>query len=235
MKVDARAVRCVLLELPAGLVLYFATSNLFRIGQQATIFALDDRHAAARVKPALPAGGDPRHRARAAAGAGAEHQQEAQTAQEEVAHGVGGSIRVRPSLSPSRRRSPSWGSQTPNAASVEVLQEPKPGFLGMGKQPAVVKVSVKPHREVRWSSAEPGDRDEATGATARTDAGAVPTAGATAVAAEAAVGARIGNETRRVDQPAMIPGSRNAGQRVAMAARVSARSRRWTHRRSTRH
>lgn len=36
---------------PAGLVLYFATSNLFRIGQQATIFALDDRHAAARANP----------------------------------------------------------------------------------------------------------------------------------------------------------------------------------------
>jgi membrane protein insertase Oxa1/YidC/SpoIIIJ len=37
---------------PAGLVLYFATSNLFRIGQQATIFALDDRHAAAKARPA---------------------------------------------------------------------------------------------------------------------------------------------------------------------------------------
>jgi YidC/Oxa1 family membrane protein insertase len=36
---------------PAGLVLYFATSNLFRIGQQATIFALDDRHAAAKARP----------------------------------------------------------------------------------------------------------------------------------------------------------------------------------------
>lgn len=32
---------------PAGLVVYFATSNLFRIGQQAVIFGLDDRHAAA--------------------------------------------------------------------------------------------------------------------------------------------------------------------------------------------
>jgi YidC/Oxa1 family membrane protein insertase len=40
---------------PAGLVLYFATSNLFRIGQQATIFALDDRHAAAKARPVTPA------------------------------------------------------------------------------------------------------------------------------------------------------------------------------------
>ena len=36
------------------------------------------------------------------------------------------------------------GIKDPERASVEVLQEPKPGFLGMGKQPAVVKVSVKP-------------------------------------------------------------------------------------------
>jgi len=34
---------------PAGLVLYFATSNLFRIGQQAVIFGLDDKHAAAKA------------------------------------------------------------------------------------------------------------------------------------------------------------------------------------------
>ncbi len=36
---------------PTGLVLYFATSNLFRIGQQATIFSMDERNAAAKARP----------------------------------------------------------------------------------------------------------------------------------------------------------------------------------------
>ncbi|MET0831678.1 MAG: YidC/Oxa1 family membrane protein insertase [Acidimicrobiia bacterium] len=35
---------------PTGLVLYFATSNLFRIGQQATIFSMDERNAAAKAR-----------------------------------------------------------------------------------------------------------------------------------------------------------------------------------------
>ena len=78
---------------PAGLVLYFATSNLFRIGQQATIFALDDRHVAARAKPIVPPSeASPMIEPEQPARPGAEYQQEAQTAQEEVAHGVGGSI-----------------------------------------------------------------------------------------------------------------------------------------------
>ncbi|CAN5351368.1 MAG: YidC/Oxa1 family membrane protein insertase [Acidimicrobiia bacterium] len=38
---------------PAGLVLYFATSNLFRIGQQAVIFGLDDKHAAAKAATSI--------------------------------------------------------------------------------------------------------------------------------------------------------------------------------------
>jgi membrane protein insertase Oxa1/YidC/SpoIIIJ len=41
--------------LTAGLGIYFATSNLFRVGQQALILRLDDRGDDDKKKPALPA------------------------------------------------------------------------------------------------------------------------------------------------------------------------------------
>jgi spoIIIJ-associated protein len=59
-----------------------------------------------------------------------------------------------------------------NQAVVEVLQEPKPGFLGMGKQPAVVKVSRKSaeksgsrrrNRGSRGSGSRRGDQDDKRG------------------------------------------------------------------------
>ncbi len=43
---------------PAGLVLYFATSNLFRVGQQSVIFALDDRDKAAKAASITQDGGE---------------------------------------------------------------------------------------------------------------------------------------------------------------------------------
>jgi membrane protein insertase Oxa1/YidC/SpoIIIJ len=42
-------------NMPAGLVVYFAASQIFRIGQQALIISLDDKHAAQRAAEAKEA------------------------------------------------------------------------------------------------------------------------------------------------------------------------------------
>ena len=116
-------------------------------------------------------------------------------------------------------------------ASVEVLQEPKPGFLGMGKQPAVVKVSVKPteksggRRRTRGGSRGRSDQGESR----EGRGGGHGNGGRGGSGSKVQKGGSEGRSTRT------RRGSRKTGLRVPLAAKVSARSRRWMHRRSTRH
>ncbi|MEN8112833.1 MAG: RNA-binding cell elongation regulator Jag/EloR [Actinomycetota bacterium] len=52
------------------------------------------------------------------------------------------------------------GLESPEQANVEVIQEAKAGFIGVGARPAVVKVSRKPRRKNRRSRRKPKTQDQ---------------------------------------------------------------------------
>lgn len=71
------------------------------------------------------------------------------------------------------------GLDTPEQAQVEVIQEPKVGFLGVGARPAIVKVSRKPRRKSRRTRRKPKAQEPAaTSRKTRKDKGSRGTNGA---------------------------------------------------------
>ena len=166
---------------PTGLVVYFASSNIFRVGQQAMIFRLDeggdDSGNGAKRSKGSPDGGDasaepkrsgphptPVRRRRVRGGRlmdvyDVEVEAQAKTVDEAKALAV------------------EKLGLTEDRVDFTVVQEGKGGFLGIGGQPAVITARAKPkvkrrkRRRGRRSSRERATADQGTTTTQKSRSG----------------------------------------------------------------
>ena len=138
---------------PAGVVLYWATSNLFRLGQQVVIFRIDGRPPAPGGTPAKAANPRRAHRPtaqrprregtlrcrrrtgrkdrpRSAIAAGGDEVEFVEVKGRTV------DVAVEAALA-------ELGLASADKAEIEVLQQPERGFLGLGGREAIVRVRAK--------------------------------------------------------------------------------------------